>query len=167
MSFDHLLTNNTPVAYCLLQQKHLGQNDYHLHRRFAYSTTRHVNEFTNHCAAAKVSFGLDELKSGARQEPFIQFDNGNHFDIQTDGNLVYYFPDRPVWASQTFLPGADASKLLLRFQADGNLVLYYDGRQRWATDTANTGRRLVITDTWPYLVILNDRGNAVFTAGQN
>ena len=59
---------------------------------------------------------------------------------QTDGNLVLYGPDGPLWDSETDGRGAGACIM----QADGNLVLYGPNDEYvWDTETDNNpGSRL-------------------------
>ncbi|WP_336027958.1 reprolysin-like metallopeptidase [Geodermatophilus sp. FMUSA9-8] len=82
--------------------------------------------------------------------------NGRYvLEVQSDGNVVVYAPDRrALWHTRSWLnPGAR-----LTFQPDANLVLYSSsGRPLWHSDTwGNAGGRLV----------LQDDGNLVlYTAG--
>lgn len=55
---------------------------------------------------------------------------GDRFLLQGDGNLVLYRGNTPMWASRT-----RAGDTLV-MQSDGNLVLYATGRPSWATHTA-------------------------------
>jgi pimeloyl-ACP methyl ester carboxylesterase len=74
---------------------------------------------------------------------------------QNDGNLVFYGPSGPLWASDTIgqPPG------FATMQGDGNLVVYRaDGVPIWATDTSGMpGAELRVQDDG-YLV-LYDAGN--------
>lgn len=74
--------------------------------------------------------------------------DGNYrLEMQGDGNLVLYSPNRVTWHAGTFNQPAD--RLIL--QADGNLVLYdAQGKYYWAT----------MTDSGSYLTLQND-GNLV------
>lgn len=77
--------------------------------------------------------------------------------LQADGNLVTYDElNRPIWASNTFLPGASALN-----QADGNLVLYSGGQPRWATMTAVGAHSTTLQDDGN-LVIRNSGKTAVW-----
>lgn len=64
------------------------------------------------------------------------------FILQSDGNLVLYSPQRPLWSSGTF--GKPISRAVM--QADGNFVLYdVQGRFYWATWTfGNSGASIVV-----------------------
>ncbi len=112
--------------------------------------------------ALRVSFERDTLNSHASANPLIKFENGNTFHVQLDGNLVYYDPKKPIWGAGSNVGKGDGNKLLFRFQDDGNLVLYYEGRAQWASDTHGSGRKFVIQDSWPYLSILNEKGEVVW-----
>ena len=62
--------------------------------------------------------------------------------FQTDGNLVLYDTNGPLWSSNTFLSNA----AFLQMQGDGNLVLY-DAQHHplWATGTSgNPGADFVV-----------------------
>lgn len=78
------------------------------------------------------------------------------FTHQTDGNVVMYGPQGPIWSTNTY--GKSTSRLVM--QTDGNLVLYgHDGAPLWHSDTAiRTGARLAIQDDGN--VVLYDAGNA-------
>lgn len=68
-------------------------------------------------------------------------DGRYHLNFQSDGNLVLYHGDRPLWATQT--NGTYPTDL--RMQPDGNLVLYGHGEAIWATNTGgNPGAQLRI-----------------------
>lgn len=64
------------------------------------------------------------------------------FILQSDGNLVLYSPQRPLWSSGTF--GKPISRAVM--QSDGNFVLYdAQGRFYWATWTfGNSGSSIVV-----------------------
>lgn len=68
--------------------------------------------------------------------------------MQTDGNLVLYSPNRPIWWTGTNGKPADR----LSVQGDGNMVLYGPGKYYWATWTQGKGA--------VHLVVQND-GNLV------
>ena len=87
---------------------------------------------------------------------WIKSPNGRYQLIyQNDGNLVFYGPSGPLWASDTIgqPPG------FATMQGDGNLVVYRaDGVPIWATDTSGMpGAELRVQDDG-YLV-LYDAGN--------
>ncbi len=112
--------------------------------------------------ALRVSFERGTLNSHANSNPLIKFENGNTFHVQLDGNLVYYDPKKPIWAAGSNVGRGDASKLVFRFQNDGNLVLYYEDSVQWSSKTSSSGRKFVIQDSWPYLTILNEKGEVVW-----
>lgn len=68
----------------------------------------------------------DKLSPGERLLPgwsLRSADGRYHLDMQSDGNLVVYAPDKALWASNTAgHPGAWAV-----MQGDGNLVIYPAG----------------------------------------
>ncbi|MBK8972131.1 MAG: hypothetical protein IPM37_12445 [Hahellaceae bacterium] len=80
------------------------------------------------------SIVIDRLHAGqplnAGQSLFSR--NGRYrLSMQTDGNLVIYNPNAPIWASGTYR--SDANTLVM--QTDGNLVMYGAGGPRWASNT--------------------------------
>lgn len=90
--------------------------------------------------------GLDGQKTYA-PDTFCLFarssNRDKYFVFQADGNLVYYYTGRALWASNTAGRGA-----VLVLQGDGNAVIYdAAGRPIWATMTVGIGittRRLVM-----------------------
>ena len=87
----------------------------------------------------------DTLYPGQQLDPGSQLSSADGrytLVMQTDGNLVEYVADQPVWASGTYDPGS-----VLQAQADGNVVIYGPGHVAvWATNTDQPGSVLVVQD---------------------
>ncbi len=86
--------------------------------------------------------------------------NGNYrLTFQTDGNLVLYSGNVPLWASNT---SATASCIM---QTDGNLVVYAaGGHAAWASNTnGNPGSHLTVQDDGN-VVIYRPDGRAVWAS---
>jgi hypothetical protein len=81
--------------------------------------------------------------------------------LQADGNLVLYWPNRPMWATNTVESGASAAK----FQSDGNFVLYKDGTPIWASNTAGNPGALVVMQDDGNLVVYTTSGTPLWAAG--
>ncbi|MGW0875314.1 hypothetical protein ACWD3Z_33225 [Streptomyces sp. NPDC002740] len=63
--------------------------------------------------------------------------------VQSDGNVVLYKDNRPVWQAPNVYPNAST----LVMQEDGNLVVYNSaGQPLWAAGTWQTGRYLAVQD---------------------
>ncbi|MFD0339706.1 hypothetical protein ACFVH0_13570 [Streptomyces sp. NPDC127117] len=63
--------------------------------------------------------------------------------VQSDGNVVVYKDNRPVWQAPNVYPNADS----LVMQEDGNLVVYNRaGDPLWAAGTWHKGRYLSVQD---------------------
>lgn len=63
--------------------------------------------------------------------------------VQSDGNVVVYKDNRPVWQAPNVYPNADR----LVMQEDGNLVVYNRaGDPLWAAGTWHKGRYLSVQD---------------------
>lgn len=63
--------------------------------------------------------------------------------VQSDGNVVVYKDNRPVWQAPNVYPNADR----LVMQEDGNLVVYNRaGNPLWAAGTWHKGRYLSVQD---------------------
>lgn len=75
---------------------------------------------------------------------------------QTDGNIVLYKGNTPVWASNTFTPGTSGQIVL---QSDGNLVLYKNSSAVWASNSVTFDQ----TDIANSLVL----GNQTLFPGQS
>jgi len=86
--------------------------------------------------------------------------------VQADGNICYYTPAKCAWHSASNTGSGDASKLLLRFQDDGNLVLYYEGKPCWQSKTPGVGKKLVVADSMPYLMVLDEAGDVAWYSQQ-
>jgi hypothetical protein len=83
--------------------------------------------------------------------------------MQTDGNLVEYGPNGPLWSSCTNRwPGSIAT-----MQGDGNLVVYGPGHiARYATGTHTPGSVLQVQDDGN-MVIYGPGHNAVWASAQH
>ncbi|MCJ1249390.1 hypothetical protein MMC30_006613 [Trapelia coarctata] len=117
-------------------------------------------------AATRISFAPAELNAQASANPLVRFENGSSFHVQADGNLCYYTPAKCTWHSASNVGSGDASKLVLRFQDDGNLVLYHEGKPRWESKTPGVGKKLVVQDAMPYLMVLDEQGDVAWYSKQ-
>lgn len=80
-------------------------------------------------------------------------------NLQSDGNLVIYKRDKPVWSSKT---NGKAVKSLV-FQKDGNFVLYgYEGAI-WSSNTANKNGTQLVLQNDGNLVIYDSFGNGIWS----
>lgn len=87
--------------------------------------------------------------------------NGRYrLSMQTDGNLVIYNPNGPIWSSGTWR--SDANRLVM--QNDGNLVLYGQGGARWASNTWKSSANRVVMQDDGNLVMYGPYG-AVWASG--
>ncbi|HEX2087260.1 MAG TPA: hypothetical protein VHF89_16375 [Solirubrobacteraceae bacterium] len=88
-------------------------------------------------------------------DQYLISDNGAYrLVMQRDGNLVEYGPSGPVWASNTYSPGARAV-----MQLDGNLVIYaWNGGPIWSTNTWWGGRSTLVVQNDGNLVIYGPNG---------
>lgn len=91
------------------------------------------------------------LSSG---DQILSPDNRFFLMMQTDGNLVEYGPDGPLWASNTVGSGA----VLASFQSDGNFVLYTSsGMPVWTTSTwGNDCASLALQDDGNLVIYRSD-----------
>ncbi|MCJ1358865.1 MAG: hypothetical protein MMC33_008865 [Icmadophila ericetorum] len=118
--------------------------------------------------STRTSFNPDGLNvTASNSTPFVSFDNGVNFYLQADGNIVAYNAGTPLWASKSNSGTGDPSKLTLRFQDDGNLVEYLSGKPVFASDTAGKGKKLLVSDRSPYLIILDADGNIAWSSKQD
>ncbi len=99
-------------------------------------------------------FTHERLQPGER----LVSDGGRyHLVMQSDGNLVIYANDTPIWPTNTAgRPGA-----WLGMQGDGNLVMYHNDVAIWATGTSGSGVRLVM-QTDGNLVLYTPEGRALW-----
>ena len=88
----------------------------------------------------------------------------NQFILESDGNLVIYRGDTPLWSTNT----SNGEKFIL--QTDGNAVLYSsDNQALWSSGTYtinNLMNRIVMKDDGN-LVIYNGNNIPVWTSGTN
>lgn len=107
----------------------------------------------------------DTLYPGRQLDPGSQLSSADGrytLVMQTDGNLVEYVADQPVWASGTYDPGS-----VLQAQADGNVVIYGPGHVAvWATNTDQPGSVLVVQDDGN-IVVYAPGHTAVWATGRN
>ena len=97
-----------------------------------------------HPSAAVASVGSDTLNSNETLrtgESLFSQNRAYELRLQTDGNLVVYGPQGPIWSSNTVNSGA--TRLVM--QSDGNLVMYTAGGSvPFATGARGAGARLVM-----------------------
>ena len=126
-----------------------------------------IKLFTDNWQATRVSYKPNELNIHANPGSFIRFENGANFVFQEDGNLVVYNNGKPLWAAGSNVHGGNKDNLILRFQDDGNLVQYLNNSAKWSTKTAGKGVKLVISDSTPFLIILDKNGNIAWHSTQD
>lgn len=86
-----------------------------------------------------------------------------------DGNLLMFDPNiNPVWDAKASLgTGACSGGVCTAtFQADGNFVLYKNGTPYLATSTNPRGASLLLSDTAPYVQILDAAGAVLWSSDQ-
>lgn len=83
--------------------------------------------------------------------------------FQGDGNLVLYNANgKALWATgSTGECGIDPQSA--NFQSDGNLVIYNRRGACWASWTNGIGQQLIISESDPYVKILDGSGKVLFT----
>ncbi len=77
----------------------------------------------------------NQVKAPFSLKPGMRLVNNDvAFVMQTDGQPVLYWKDKPIWAAGKY-------GQTLELQADGNLVLYRDGKAIWTSGSnqANAG----------------------------
>lgn len=94
------------------------------------------------------------------------FINSLRLVFQSDGNFVAYLSNNSghesvVWASSTD-PYCRGKACEIVFQTDGNLVIYNQGVPVWDTQTARIGKSFVLSNSPPYLSILDSNQNIVW-----
>ncbi len=87
--------------------------------------------------------------------------------MQSDGNLVLYSPNRPLWATRT--QGTPANLFVV--QGDGNLVVYDNTipRPYWNSGTHGRGGNVLVMQDDGNLVLYNPQGQPIWhtqTAGR-
>ena len=84
-----------------------------------------------------------------------------HLTLQTDGNLVLYDGQSPIWATGTWNLPTDRSPTHADMQADGNLVLYNDAMQpAWAAGVFGSSY------VNPYLQVQDDGNLVIYHNGR-
>lgn len=82
------------------------------------------------------------------------------FIMQSDGNLVIYRGNTPLWNTNTF----NGEHFLM--QRDGNAVLYgSNGQSLWSSGTHNTGANRIVMQDDGNLVIYNGNNAPVWASG--
>jgi cell wall-associated NlpC family hydrolase len=107
-------------------------------------------------AAAGTLLG-SELGPDRQLGPGDWLQNGGYrFVMQTDGNLVLYGPNGPLWATYTHTAQNDA---VLVNQGDGNLVIYTADRRNvvWASRTNGRGAGRLVLQGDGNVVLYNTR----------
>jgi hypothetical protein len=114
----------------------------------------------------KVSFGVNVVsnpqnilsannKVGANNQ-LMSLDLTRRLVLQSDGNLVLYNHNNPIWSSNTV--GTKNPQLIL--QSDGNLVLYGEGsRPAWNSGTVGNQNSLLVLQNDGNLVLYNENNN--------
>ena len=84
--------------------------------------------------------------------------------MQSDGNLVLYSINRPLWSSRT--DGRPVTRASM--QSDGNLVLYdAQNRPYWASNTAGKGISTLVIQTDGNLVIYDSGNHPTWASNTN
>jgi len=107
---------------------------------------------------------LDTNQSLTADQFLVSSDGRYKFIMQSDGNLVLYSVNRPLWASQT--NGKPVTHAIM--QSDGNLVLYdAQNKPYWSSGTAGKGTSSMITQTDGNLVIYNSGNHPTWASNTN
>lgn len=111
-------------------------------------------------------FGSDQLRTNQTmyRGQYLRSGNGRYIaEMQGDGNLVVYGPDRRVqWSSRT--NGGDARLVM---QDDGNLVIYNGSRAIWASRTNGRGSAFAIMqDDGNFVVYTNNGRRPIWASGR-
>lgn len=98
--------------------------------RFSYTSTMRLDDGT----VTNTLRPGDELSFG---QGLMSPDKRFMLQFQPDGNMVFYYKNRPLWSTATLGKGGT----VVRFQADGNFVMYKaDGKSSvWSSGTNNQG----------------------------
>lgn len=89
-------------------------------------------------------------------QSLVTADKKYRMDLQSDGNLVIYSPNRAIWANYTTI---GKSVAYLAMQSDGNLVIYdNNGKALWHTHTNGKGVSNLVMQPDGNLVIYNQYG---------
>ncbi len=82
--------------------------------------------------------------------------------MQTDGNLVIYNGNTPLWQTSTL--GKDCASIVCKavFQNDGNFVVYAGTQALWHSKTHQKGHILRLRLTSPYVEIFDSLGMKVY-----
>jgi hypothetical protein len=111
-----------------------------------FTSTNHIpqlNYYVNRWAKSSTIFPGQKLQTANRKYTLR---------LQSDGNLVLYSNNKPIWASWTM--DKDVSHLAM--QSDGNLVLYSQaGKPVWHTGTNNNNGATLVLQPDGNLVIYN------------
>lgn len=100
---------------------------------------------------------MDRLNSGQRISggEGLTSPNGRYkVTMETDGNLVMYDVDKPVWGSNTAGSGANITEM----RDDGDLVIYHEGdKPAWSSRTrGHEGAVLTLQDDRDLVVYAAD-----------
>jgi hypothetical protein len=100
---------------------------------------------------------MDRLSSGQRISggEALTSPNGRYkVAMETDGNLVMYDIDKPVWGSNTAGSGANIAEM----RDDGDLVIYHEGdKPAWTSRTrGHEGAMLALQDDRDLVVYAAD-----------
>ena len=89
-------------------------------------------------------------------------DRRYHLDLQTDGNLVLYSSNRPLWSSGTY----GSSAKYLSMQGDGNLVIYDNNNHAiWNSSTWGKGPSKLTIQQDGNLVVYGGDGHPTWSSG--
>jgi|GEM_PF-6997784 len=102
--------------------------------------------------------GAITVGNGIKAGESITSENKTYkFTVQTDGNMVIYKNDMPIWSSGTYGKNIDQLKLL----SNGNLVAYDKSASSvWESNTSRSERN-------DRALVLQNDGNLVLYEGQN
>jgi hypothetical protein len=84
--------------------------------------------------------------------------------MQSDGNLVLYSQNGPVWSTGSFGQNCGAGQCFANFRSDGNLVVYNGSAILWSSGTAgDPGAVLVFGAQSPQLQIIGSKQSVLWT----
>lgn len=159
----------------LYGQEYIGANIFEADQ---LTPTPKLSELTREYAslraiwAGKTSFAIATNVTTIAQNSCLATDlKGEHrLCMQSDGNLMLFARDTPLWSSQT--PGArqglcaadDDPSLRCEaiFQGDGNLVVYRGHTPLWGSNTVQSGKYFALLGQVPYVEITGANGEIVW-----
>lgn len=112
-------------------------------------------------AQVQAQFTLVTNQSITTNQYLVSQDGRYRLVMQSDGNLVLYSPNRPIWSTGT--SGRPANRFIV--QDDGNMVLYGPSNYYWASGTNGRGGTVLVVQDDGNLVLYNPQGRPIWSTG--